>query len=602
MRYSSNGIFGSKSLSPKLAPFIRHFLKPYKRFVCLFTLLAMWTGFWGPLNSLLLKFMIDSLSLDSMSGALTLVLPGVLLVANFEIHNLCWRGIGYLNYRFQGVIKNQLIRETFDYVHGHTHQFFLDHLAGRLSNQITTLADNVENIVHNLSPQVIRGVTMVLVALVSMFFVHATFFWALLIWLLIFSIVSLTLSKRIVALSADHANQESTVAGQLVDSMSNANNVRMFARRDYELSHLEGSLSQARNAFQKKQLFAVKLHLFQGSSLSIMLAFMVYYLIQLRQIHQVTIGDFALILGLAVEVGFITWWTLEQVDELNKAVGKCKQSLHTLFVPLEIVDQKDARSLTIDKGEIKFENVKFHYKGNDALFENKSITIEAGQKVGLVGYSGSGKSTFVSLIMRFYDVTQGRILIDGQDISNVAQDSLRSKIALIPQDPTLFHRSLMENLRYGRIEATDEEIMKAARQAHAHEFINQLPEKYETLVGERGVKLSGGQRQRIAIARAFVKNAPVLILDEATSQLDSITETLIQDSLMHLMEGKTTIVIAHRLSTLLHMDRILVFDHGRIVGDGTHGQLLISCPLYKTLWAAQIGGFLTDGETQQPSE
>ena len=210
----------------------------------------------------------------------------------------------------------------------------------------------------------------------------------------------------------------------------------------------------------------------------------------------------------------------------------------------------------------------------------------------MVGYSGSGKSTFVNLILRLFEVTDGQILIDGQNIRDVTQDSLRSQIALIPQDPSLFHRTLMDNIRYGKIEATDNEVIEASKQAHAHEFIVKLPEGYDSLVGERGVKLSGGQRQRIAIARAILKNAPILILDEATSQLDSVTEIEIQQSLWELMQNKTSIVIAHRLSTLLHMDRILVFNQGRIVEDGTHAELLVAGGLYKTLWDAQVGGFL----------
>ena len=201
---------------------------------------------------------------------------------------------------------------------------------------------------------------------------------------------------------------------------------------------------------------------------------------------------------------------MEQIDEFHQAVGKCKQSLACLIVPQEIKDKKDAQNLVITKGQITFTDVKFHYKGTEPLFQKKSVTIEAGQKVGLVGYSGGGKSTFVNLILRFYDVTDGHILIDGQDIRNITQDSLRSNIAMIPQDPSLFHRTLMENIRYGRIEATDEEVIQAAKKAHAHEFISKLPQGYESPVGERGVKLSGGQRQRIAIARAILKNAPIL--------------------------------------------------------------------------------------------
>ena len=265
-----------------------------------------------------------------------------------------------------------------------------------------------------------------------------------------------------------------------------------------------------------------------------------------------------------------------------------------VLTPLDIQDKPDATALCITHGEIIFDKVGFHYKGTTPLFDKLPVTIEAGQKVGLVGYSGGGKTTFCNLILRLYDVTAGRITIDNQDIRDVMQDSLRAHIGMIPQDPSLFHRTLMENIRYGKDDATDDEVIEAAKRAHAHDFIAKLPNGYEALVGERGVKLSGGQRQRIAIARAILKNAPILMLDEATSQLDSVTEREIQDSLWDLMQGKTTIVIAHRLSTLLHMDRILVFDAGRIVEDGTHNELLARAGLYKTLWDAQVGGFLPE--------
>lgn len=273
--------------------------------------------------------------------------------------------------------------------------------------------------------------------------------------------------------------------------------------------------------------------------------------------------------------------------------------MNALVIPHDIKDKSNASQLVVTQGRIEFSKVKFHYQGGYSLFQNKSVTIEPGQKVGLVGYSGSGKSTFVNLILRLYEVVDGQILIDGQNLAEVTQESLRQAIAMIPQDPTLFHRSLMDNIRYGRTDATDEEVILASRKAHAHEFISLLPEGYKTLVGERGVKLSGGQRQRIAIARAILKNAPILMLDEATSQLDSITESNIQESLWDLMQGKTTLIVAHRLSTLLHMDRILVFDKGHIIEDGTHTELLNRGGLYKTLWDAQVGGFLPDQQNEK---
>lgn len=383
-------------------------------------------------------------------------------------------------------------------------------------------------------------------------------------------------------------------SGELVDSISNAMNVRIFANRLHEVSRLDTSLLITKEKFQKKELFLLVLHSIQGLLIAIMLGFMIYFLIQLYGRHEITIGDFALILGLGMEVGHISWYTMSQVDEFNQAVGKCKQSLSALMMPPDIEDKKEATRLVITQGQIVFSDVTFHYHGSHSLFQNKSVVIDAGQKVGLVGYSGSGKSTFVNLILRLYDVVDGQICIDGQDIREVTQESLRANISLIPQEPSLFHRTLMENIRYSFIEASDADVIKAATKAHAHEFINQLPGGHESLVGERGIKLSGGQRQRIAIARAILKNAPILILDEATSQLDSITEANIQDSLWELMQTKTTIVIAHRLSTLLHMDRILVFDKGHIVEDGTHAELLKQGGLYKTLWDAQVGGFLPD--------
>jgi ATP-binding cassette subfamily B protein len=269
----------------------------------------------------------------------------------------------------------------------------------------------------------------------------------------------------------------------------------------------------------------------------------------------------------------------------------------------EVVDAPGAQPVPIERGRIEFQDVSFGYTSEQLIFEHLDVVIPAGQRVGLVGFSGSGKSTFVSLILRLYDPQGGKILIDGHDIRALTQESLHSQLSLIPQDPNLFHRTLMENIRYGRLEATDEEVVDAARKAHADGFIRGIKGEYSSLVGERGVKLSGGQRQRIAIARVVVKNAPILILDEATSSLDSITEQAIQETLNEVMQGKTVIVVAHRLSTIAHLDRILVFDQGRIVEDGTHEQLLALGGSYHRLWSRQAGGFvLDDGAADESAE
>jgi ATP-binding cassette, subfamily B, bacterial len=258
------------------------------------------------------------------------------------------------------------------------------------------------------------------------------------------------------------------------------------------------------------------------------------------------------------------------------------------------VDNVDAQPLAVTQGAIEFRDVSFAYEADAQVFKHLNVTIPAGQRVGLVGLSGSGKSSFVSLLLRLYDPQSGQILIDGTDIRGVTQDSLHAQLSLIPQDPSLFHRSLRENIRYGRVEASDAEVEEAARLANADEFIAEIGEGYDAMVGERGVKLSGGQRQRIAIARVILKNAPVLILDEATSALDSITENAIQNTLDEVMHGKTVIVVAHRLSTIAHLDRILVFDKGRIIEDGSHSELLARQGAYFRLWSRQAGGFLPE--------
>lgn len=585
---------------PKTLPsFIWHFLKPYKLTAFIFILLAVLAGFWGPFNSILVKHIINTLPQLQKGNLSPLVWPAALIVLNFIVFdNVTWRLIGYINYKFEAVIKNQIISGTLDFILDSPHQFFQDNLSGRIASQITTLAESIERILHKISHDCIRGASLLMVSFITAYYVNPVFFCTLLLWFIAFFSFSIFMSRRLVNLSDIHASSESVVSGQLVDCITNHNNVRIFSKKSYEISRMDQFFFVNQKAFQAKEFFMVVLCIVQGFMIATMMGFSTYFLIYLYEKGLISIGDFALILGLSMELGHMMWYTMSQIDEFNQAIGKCKQSLSALIVDPEINDRSNSLNLLVQKGQIAFEGVKFHYKGTEPLFQNKSVVIEAGQKIGLVGYSGGGKSTFVNLILRLYDVTDGRILIDGQDIKNVTQDSLRRNIAIIPQDPSLFHRSLMDNIRYGRTDATEEEVIKAAKKAHAHEFISKLSQGYGSLVGERGVKLSGGQRQRIAIARAILKDAPILILDEATSQLDSVTESNIQESLWGLMQGKTTIVVAHRLSTLLHMDRIFVFDKGKIVEDGSHAELFKKNGLYKTLWDTQVGGFLLDTKNE----
>ena len=581
-------------LPQKLVPFIWHFVKDHKKIIFLYTILAISAGFWGPFNSFLIKQLVNTLT--HSNGDITPLIPsGCLIVINFLIFdNVTWRSLALIRRHFIPIIMYNVDTSLMAHLLNQSHQFFSERLSGTISKQMFHLIDGIEKILSSSCLHLLRAASLLSMAFVFSYQVNHVFCIILLLWSLFFFGLSLRMSKKFTTLSQHQAEKESILGGQIIDSITNAFSVSLFARKDFECTRLAPAHLAYQEAYRSKERYAILMHTIQGGLIAVMMAWSIYFLIYFYDKGMVGIGDFALILGLSMEIVHMMWATMDQVDELKKVVGRCRQSLENLLQSPDIQDRPNAKRLSAHKGHITFNNVTFHYKESLPLFTNLSITIKAGEKVGLVGYSGGGKSTFVNLILRLFDVTDGAILIDGQNIRDVTQNSLRENIAMIPQDPSLFHRSLRENIRYGRIDATDAEVVEAAKAAHAHEFIEKLPQGYEALVGERGVKLSGGQRQRIAIARAILKNAPILILDKATSQLDSMTENLIQESLWNLMQNKTTLVIAHRLSTLLQMDRILVFDKGIIVQDGTHTDLLKKGGLYKRLWDAQVGEFLGD--------
>jgi len=386
-----------------------------------------------------------------------------------------------------------------------------------------------------------------------------------------------------------YAESRSRNSGIIVDCFSNIANVLMFARENFEEKYLNNSTTDVVIKDQAMQWKNMMNACILGGIAWLLQAASIILLIYLGSKGAITIGDFAFIFMLSIVVIDQVWFLTENLLTVGEKIGVCRQAMETIF---EIHDQEklpDSQKLIFQKGEISYSAVNFAYTGCENLFEKLSTIVPGGKKIGLVGYSGSGKSTFVNLITRLFDIQDGEILIDDQSINSVTRQSLRENIAFIPQDPSLFHRSLLENIQYGKLDATPEEVIEAAKKAHAHEFIEKLPNKYNTLVGERGIKLSGGQRQRIAIARAILKDAPILILDEATSSLDSLTEKYIQESLNVAMENKTVIVIAHRLSTVLAMDEIWVFENGRIIEQGSHQALLDNNGFYKQLWDVQKG-------------
>ena len=381
----------------------------------------------------------------------------------------------------------------------------------------------------------------------------------------------------------------------IVDSVTNLSSVQLFARLGFERRYLNEQLARELKDVRKSNWYSERVRWFQFVSAAVLKIGTLYYSLSLWSSGQIAVADFVMATSLSLLIISEARNLSRRFLEFFEHIGNVANGVFTIVQPHELVDRDGAIARSITKGRIEFRRVHFSYSANKKVFENLSVTIQPGQRVGLVGFSGSGKSSFVNLILRLFDAQSGQILIDGVDIRDMTQDALHAQISLIPQDPSLFHRTLLENIRYGRLDASDEEVIEAARQAYAHDFITQIKEGYDSLVGERGIKLSGGQRQRIAIARVILKDAPILILDEATSSLDSITEKAIQDTLDLAMNGKTVIVVAHRLSTIAHLDRILVFDQGRIVEDGTHTKLLALGGAYYRLWRMQAGGFLPVG-------
>jgi ATP-binding cassette subfamily B protein len=426
---------------------------------------------------------------------------------------------------------------------------------------------------------------------------HPLFAVILGVWVLLHMGVAFLFAKSGNMASKVHSESRSLVIGQIVDSFTNYLNVMLFSRKRFETRYVAKFQEKEVELHTKALRIIAKARLLQGFLCALLPGlFLTWFMLHMWMIDAITVSDVVYIFYGSWNIVILAWISGIELPNFFKECGVCSQALSVIIPEHEVVDVKGAKALKVKNGRLAFKDVTFNYSEKKPLFKKINLEVEPGQKVGLVGVSGGGKTTFVNLILRLFDVKGGVIEIDGQPIDSVTLKSLREKIALIPQEPTLFHRTLVENIRYGKIDASDKKVKEAAKRAHCEEFINKLEDGYQTYVGERGVKLSGGQRQRIAIARAILKDAPILILDEATSALDSVTEKEIQDSLDYLMKGRTVLVIAHRLSTLKGMDRIVVFDKGKIVEDGTHNSLLKKGKHYAKLWKMQSHGFLMDEE------
>ncbi len=519
------------------------------------------------------------------------ILVSICLLIFIEINS---RSMGFLMAKAIPKLQADIRMTMFDHVQRHSPHYFNERFAGSLANKITDMTTQVESILQQLWWPIISSVVTALLGVLFLWFVNPILAGILLAWIIAHLGVCLLFSKKCDLYEHRHGEARSSLLGKIVDSLTNNFAVNLFYRFGYE--------KQALTPFQKEEedtnCFARRYVEKMRSITSFFYAticflgingFVVYLWLHAR----ISTGEVAQVFGTMWNIATIMWAVGGSLPLFFQSVGIAKQAYSVMLDPQDMGDRTGAKELKIRTGEIIFENVSFQY-GGKKLFENKQVHIRGGEKVGLVGFTGAGKSTFTNLILRFFPLQKGRILIDSQDIAEVSLESLRSQIALIPQDPLLFHRTLRENISYGKPDATEEEIIEAARLAFCDEFIRKIPGGYNAKVGERGTKLSGGEKQRVAMARAILKKAPLLILDEATSSLDSITEKWIQESLDKLMENKTTLVIAHRLSTLSRMDRILVFDQGKIVEDGTHTSLMRGGGLYARMWQSQVGGFLPE--------
>ena len=552
--------------------FVWFYLKEKKIYLFFFLFVAIIWSLEMSLSPYLLKVIIDRViqfSNNSDKLLANLLFPVILYSSMSIILNINFRIYDYVSLRLYPRLKADITQDMYSYLIKHSHSFFENSFSGKLTKKIFDMTTNIELIIITVNESFFPIIcALIISSFILLVTVHYLFAIILIIWSISFIYYSYKASKKLEEYSRDLSEYNVKVSGIISDSISSISTVKLFSADSYEIKRVHNSIERVAKADCKVYWQNLKISFVQGFGTTILVVLMLITLIYGRTQGWVTIGDFAFVLTLSISILINIKNIGQQIQKFAKMQGICKQALSIMQEAHQVIDALDAKIISVKTGLIEFKDVSFHYVEQPNLFTNLSVKINPGEKVGLVGYSGGGKSTFIKLLLRLMDVQFGSILIDGQNVKEVTINSLMSNITTIPQDPDMFHRSIMENIRFARPNATNQEVIEASKKAKCHEFICKLSEGYKSSVGECGVKLSGGQKQRLAIARAFLKSSPILLLDEATSALDSLTESYIQQSLSNLMHNKTTIVIAHRLSTLKNMDRILVFDNGEIIEDG----------------------------------
>ncbi|MBY0110686.1 ABC transporter ATP-binding protein/permease [Patescibacteria group bacterium] len=580
-----------------LKVFFRH-LKPYPvaTFLAIgLTALAIAIDIFIPL---LYKRIIDTAAAAPMATeevAALMIGMLVLTISVVIVRQAARRGGVIASIYVEPKVMSDMTQNAYSYLVGHSYRFFVNNFTGSLVRRVGRLTRAYEEwfdrLVYDFIPigVSLTGITIVL------FLRDPKLGLAFGVWVVIFLAIQIGVARWMLKYNLAVAERDSEVTGVLSDAISNDVTIKTFAGEDEERRLLGEAVTKQRKAFYKSWTLNEIVNSVQ-TVMMVLIEFVLFFTaIHLWAEGVLTVGDFVLIQAYLLVAIDRLWNFGSALRKLFEAFADATEMVEIMDEPHEVQDVKNAKALSVTGGAISFNNVDFGFNDSGNVLQDFNLSIGSHEKVALVGPSGAGKTTITKLILRFFDVKGGAIVIDGQNIAEVTQKSLRESIAFMPQEPTLFHRTLMENIRYGRLDATDDEVIEAARKAHCDEFITKAPEGFDTFVGERGIKLSGGERQRIAIARAILKDAPILVLDEATSSLDSESESLIQDALTKLMADKTVIAIAHRLSTVMKMDRIIVIENGKVVTTGTHQDLVKhEGGLYKKLWEIQAGGFLTD--------